>query len=116
MTKKDADNAVITERVEDSAKANVEKDTEKKAVVALVQPKEVRSESRIYIGPRIKGVVPGTVFTGGLTPMLEQAVAKTPAIAELIIPVSELREANKGLEDPDSALSRFYNLAAMRGD
>lgn len=74
-------------------------------------PKPVGKEEqflRIYLGPNLKGVMRGTVFLNGLPPALEEAIRKMPVITELVIPVSNIRYANRELTDPDSALSRFY--------
>lgn len=43
--------------------------------------------------------------------MLNEAIADLPAIKELVIPVSEIVAANKLLADPNTALSRFFNIA-----
>lgn len=66
---------------------------------------------QIYIGPSIKGVSTGTVFKGDLSPMLNEAIKDLPAIKELVIPVSEIVTSNKLLADPNSALSRFFDIA-----
>jgi hypothetical protein len=66
---------------------------------------------RIYIGPSIKGVSTGTVFKGDLSPMLNEAIGDLPAIKELVIPTSEIVTANKLLNDPNTALSRFFEMA-----
>lgn len=63
---------------------------------------------KIYLGPNLKGVLRGTVFLNGLPPALEEAIRKLPVVAELVVPVSNIRQANRELADPDSALSRFY--------
>ena len=70
------------------------------------------NKPKIYVGPSFKGVVSGTVFTNGLTPSLSDAIKAVPAIAELVIPVCNLSEANKKLADPDSALSRIHRKAS----
>lgn len=66
---------------------------------------------RIYLGPSIKGVSTGTVFKGDLSPMLNEAIEDLPAIKELVIPTSEIVTANKLLKDPNTALSRFFEMA-----
>ena len=65
---------------------------------------------KIYIGPSLKGIARGTVFQNGLTPELKERIQKTPAIAELVVPVGRLRDANRELADSDSALSRFFQI------
>ena len=71
-------------------------------------PGREESLRRIYLGPNLKGVLRGTVFLNGLPPALEEAIRKVPVVAELVVPVSNIRHANRALADPDSALSRFY--------
>lgn len=66
---------------------------------------------QIYIGPSIRGVSTGTVYKGDLSPMLNEVIEDLPAIKELVIPVSEIVTANKLLADPNSALSRFFDIA-----
>ena len=65
---------------------------------------------KIYIGPSLKGIARGTVFQNGLTPELKERIQKTPASAELVVPVGRLRDANRELADSDSALSRFFQI------
>lgn len=70
---------------------------------------------RIYIGPTLPGVVHGTVFTNGLPPALNEKIKAVPAVGELVVPVSGLRDANRELADRESALSRIYRLAEEKG-
>lgn len=86
---------------------------ETKAPEEIKVPKEAKAqEGRIYIGPMLKGVaMPGTVYNGDLPQALNDAIAATPVIKELVVPISRLIDANKKLADPNSALSRFYELA-----
>ena len=65
---------------------------------------------KIYIGPSLKGIARGTLFQNGLTPELKEKIQKMPAIAELVVPIERLRDANHELTDPDSALSRFFQI------
>ncbi|MDR0924293.1 MAG: hypothetical protein LBN31_08080 [Hungatella sp.] len=87
-------------------------ENESPKTVTIVTAKE---ESRIYIGPSFKGVITGTVYGGNLPPALQEALYKVPAIGELVVPLSKLVEKNKELLDKDSALNRFYRLAATYG-
>ena len=77
--------------------------------------KQNKSNLRIYVGPSFKGVTKGTVFKNGLIPELQNAIAKMPAIGELVIPVNDIVKANKELANPESALSRFYESAKSYG-
>lgn len=72
---------------------------------------DTAASPRIYIGPSFRGVVSGTVYKNELVPALNEAIKAVPVIAELVIPVSGLIDANKELATPDSALNRFYRVA-----
>lgn len=95
------------------------KENENSTVSVLAEPKKaaerkgekVKEEAKIYIGPRFAGMVSGTVFKNGRPPVLEAAIQSCPVLAELIIPVKDLVQANKELAKPDSALQRFYQMA-----
>lgn len=65
---------------------------------------------KIYIGPSLRGVAHGTVFRNGLSPVLEDMIRKFPVVKELVVPVSSLQNANRQLNNPDSALSRFFHI------
>lgn len=70
------------------------------------------AETRIYIGPSFRGVSSGTVYkSNALPPALEAAINGNPTIKELVIPVTGLVEAKKQLQNPKSALSRFYEAS-----
>jgi len=69
--------------------------------------KEIRQT--IYIGPSIRGVMTGTVFTGTDLPKhLETAIEQQPVLKELIVPVSQLTAARKQLQDSNSAMSKYF--------
>ena len=72
------------------------------------EPGKKERVQRIYLGPNLKGVLRGTVFLNGLPPALEEAIRKVPVVAELVVPVRNIRQVNRELANPDSALSRFY--------
>lgn len=77
------------------------------------EPRErglVKDVQKIYIGPSLRGVAHGTVFQNGLSPALEDMACRIPAVAELVVPINQLRQANRELEDPDSVLSRFFRM------
>lgn len=72
-------------------------------------------EARIYIGPTQKGLaIAGTVYNGDLPPALNEAIRITPVLGELVVPISQLVEANKKLADQNSALNKFYELAGKQ--
>lgn len=74
-----------------------------------------RQEARIYIGPTLKGVtITGTVYNGDLPPALKEAIHAIPVMKELVVPISQLIETNRKLADQNSALSKFYELAAKQ--
>ncbi len=68
-------------------------------------------EAVMYIGPSFKGVTSRTIFRNGLTPQLEEAVGKTPAIKLLIVPISKLAKAQLELADKSSARATAYAVA-----
>lgn len=78
---------------------------------AKTKAKAAASEARCYIGPSALGVGNGTIFSEGLPPMLEKAIADQPVIGSLVVPISGLAAANKALETPGSSLARFYSVA-----
>lgn len=94
----------------------------KEAAVLQEEGKSIKQKKStgtvIYIGPGFKGVASGTVFKGGLTPALKEAIEMMPAVQELVIPVTELVKANKERADQDSALSRIYQMTEnyMKGE
>jgi len=100
--------AVVTEPVEVEETAETMESMETKTEEETTEPVEAK---KIYIGPTLKGVVHGSVFKTELPPMLQEAIAASPAIGELVIPVSNVVTANKELANPKSALSRFYDMA-----
>lgn len=78
---------------------------------ALIQESVDKEEIRqtIYIGPSIRGVMTGTVFIGiDLPEHLETAIKWQPAIKELIVPICQLPEARKQLQDGNSAMSKYF--------
>ena len=50
------------------------------------------------------------IDASGVLPELKEKIQKMPAIAELVVPIERLRDANHELTDPDSALSRFFQI------
>lgn len=85
--------------------------TRKSETVVKGTPTIKERGPRIYIGPSFKGVVSGTVYSNDLAPALNEAIKAVPVIAELVVPVSGLVNANKALASADSALNRFYQIA-----
>lgn len=74
-----------------------------------------KAEPAIYLGPPIKDtVMPGTVFTNGLTPKIEQIKKDFPVIGELFVPLSRAAEMRKQLRTKGSAMQRFYEEAERR--
>lgn len=69
-------------------------------------------EARCYIGPPTLGVMTGTLYLGDLPPSLQKAVDEQPIIGKLVVPVSQLAAANRSMANPDSAMRRFYSIAA----
>lgn len=79
----------------------------KTQTTAMKAPKTV-----IYLGPKISGAAePKAIYNNGLPKTLSQLADKSLAIQKLIIPVDELKEASKALDDPSSLLSHYYKQA-----
>lgn len=60
--------------------------------------KKKKAESLIYIGPTMPGLMRHMVFIDGAMPShVSQMIAQNHHLAGLIVPVSELQEARKGM-------------------
>lgn len=85
----------------------------KEVIDSVETTEELKAEEEIkqsiYIGPSIRGVMTGTVFIGSVLPdHFEAAIKQQPVIKELIVPVSQLPEARKQLQDSNSAMSKYF--------
>lgn len=96
---------------EETKQEDMKQEVEEKVVMTADSKQSVKTGPRIYIGPSLRGVLTGTVYKSGLTPALEAAAEKIPAISELIVPLENLTKANRELSEPDSALRRIYQMA-----
>ena len=76
-----------------------------------VAPVQSSCRTMVYIGPTFRGATKGTVYNNGAPPALKEAVEKKPVIGQLLVPVTDLPVANRGLTDSGSALSRMYRIA-----
>lgn len=76
------------------------------------QAPEPAPEARCYIGPPAPGAMTGTLYIGDLPPLLQKAIEEKPIIGKLVVPVSQLSAANRDMANPDSAMRRFYGMAA----
>lgn len=71
---------------------------------------EKKQETVVYVGPTIPGIGSrNMVLNNGLTEELKEAIEKEPAIASLIVPISELAAANKSINTQTGATYVFYN-------
>lgn len=69
----------------------------------------------IYIGPTLPGLPRFTLFSDGrYPPFIEEMIKKEPAIAGLIVPVSELAESRADLEKTGTPLYKFFNVLLSR--
>lgn len=68
-------------------------------------------ETACYVGPSTLGIASGTIYNAGLPPILEDAIKELPVIKNLVVPISQLAEANKALGIPGSAMNKFYSIA-----
>lgn len=63
----------------------------------------------VYFGPTLPGVAKeGTVYIGRITPQLEEACERIPALKDFIVPLPEYNNHVKKLKDPASALFTLY--------
>lgn len=73
------------------------------------QKRQQNRSKVIYIGPSVRRVAAkNTVYSNGLTPMLEAFCEKYPVAKTLIVPVSGLAEARAQLKASSSALRSCY--------
>lgn len=71
--------------------------------------KSKSNEVVIYLGPTIKNVVAtGTVFNNGLTKAVVEAIAKCPAVDELIVPLSEIATSLNNISNKKGSTYAFY--------
>lgn len=115
---KAAEATEVTETVEETVEtADEAVKTGEQAVEAIAETTAPESTSEvkegiqqtIYVGPSIRGVMTGTVFTGSDLPEhLMEVIKQQPVIRELIIPVSQLIEARKQLQNSNSAMSNYF--------
>lgn len=71
----------------------------------------------VYCGPTIPGVAKQfTVFQGGLPAPLAEAIKKTPAMGELIIPPERLPNAMLQLREGSGPIYRLYRLVQATTD
>lgn len=79
------------------------------AVKARSKTAMKRTEQVMYIGPSIKGVAStNTIFNNGLPDRLIQKIGEEPVIGTLIVPVKDLAEARKEINEPASAIRACY--------
>ncbi|MBQ7154839.1 MAG: hypothetical protein IJR85_04720 [Synergistaceae bacterium] len=67
-------------------------------------------DQRIYIGPNVRtlGLLRNQVFIEGLPGQVQDAAAKFPEVADLIVPVSEFDEAERKAHTAGEHLHRVY--------
>lgn len=69
-----------------------------------------RKETVVYVGPTVTGVAThNQIFNNGLPDGLKAAIEKEPAIASLIVPISELAAANQSINTKTGATYVFYS-------
>ncbi len=71
-------------------------------------------EIMVYIGPSIIGVSQGTVFSNGLTEVLKKAMDETPAIRNLVVPLSELAKAQTEIADGRTARAKMFEIVSNK--
>lgn len=67
-------------------------------------------EAVMYVGPNMTGVaVKGTLYKDGKLPdLLKKKIEGLPVLDSLLVPVSNLTQATRDLQDPKSAISTCY--------
>lgn len=71
---------------------------------------EKRARDVMYLGPTITGAVRhSTVFRGGILPdKTKECIGKLPMMEKLFVPLSDIPEAVKELNRPQSVLHTVY--------
>lgn len=67
-------------------------------------------DQKIYIGPNVRtlGLLRNQVFIEGLPGQVQDALAKFPIVAELIVPVEDFSEAERKAQTKGEHLHRVY--------
>lgn len=86
-----------------------------KRVEQVAQPVQasqtVQPTTLVYCGPSIPGVAKQyTFYRGGVSKPLAEAIAKTPALGELVIPLDRLPDAMRQLHNGTGTIYRLYRL------
>lgn len=70
--------------------------------------KTLKTETTVYIGPSLPGLVRHTIFVGGILPAhVSEMIAKNKRIGGLIVPLSELQQARKDITKKGHILNHF---------
>lgn len=83
--------------------------TEKKETAETVKEE---SGTKMYVGPTFPGVSRASVYVNGLPGPLKEKMEKYPVFGELVVNIGDLVAKRKEMEDPASALSKYYKAAA----
>lgn len=86
------------------------KQQEQSVETIVEQQKTAQQEPLIYVGPSLPNglATKYTTFSNGIPVHLSTHFEKCPAFKQLLIPVSQLAETEKRLNDATSAESVFY--------
>lgn len=99
----------IENKTENASETGKETTRQKKTTAAK---KDAKKETRVYIGPSLRHVaVSGTIYNNGLPDALVKAKEKHPFMERLIVPIEELSDAKKEIENEGTALSVCYTKA-----
>lgn len=84
-----------------------------KKVTAAEEVVETKTapETVVYIGPAKRGLLTGTVFTGGLVPQAEKLIDAVPLAKLLFVTLADLGNARASLDKEGSAVRTAYNKA-----
>lgn len=88
---------------------NTKETVVKTASAKSTKDKATTTNTVVYIGPTIPGVVTGNrIFSNGINKELKEEVDKMPTIGNLIVPISGLAKARNQLSKKDTPMNICY--------
>ncbi len=109
-TAKTADEAKLTETMNDVSKAEIAEATEEATTDNAEKTNESESETILaYCGPSIKNIArEGTVYSGGLPEALLEYSKAKPAIKNLIVPIEKYAALRSAVSQNGTAANIIY--------
>ena len=65
----------------------------------------------VYVGPSNKIIDSNAVYSNGIPKNISENFKECPSLEKLFVPIDNLVDAQKQLNDKETALSLFYNKA-----